>query len=120
MRSEFLKKCLNSITGPFIVGLLIVLIYPMKGWAQTQNGANPVLTILNPTLTSPTEPITVVLNYCPNGYNSSQLVIQVNNTSTVSNPQTITQCSVPMLGSYLWVDARGYLVLSLEIAPDPF
>jgi outer membrane protein assembly factor BamB/expansin (peptidoglycan-binding protein) len=65
------------------------------------------LTILNPTLSSPGEPVTVVLNYCPDPYNDMQLVIQVNDIATVSSPSTINQCSVSVQGSYLWVDANG-------------
>ncbi len=65
------------------------------------------LTILDPLLLSPAQPVTVVLNYCPDPYNSTELVMQVNNMATVSNPSTITQCSVSVAGSYLWVDKNG-------------
>ncbi len=50
--------------------------------AQTANGSNPVVTILNSSLSSPTEPVTVVINYCPTAYTDTYMAMVVNNTAT--------------------------------------
>ncbi len=73
-------------------------------FAQTVDGANPVITVLNPTLTSYTEPITVVVDYCLPAFSPSNvLLLNVN----ANGNTTINSCSVPVLGSYFWVDANG-------------
>ncbi|HTC21902.1 MAG TPA: hypothetical protein VK859_13685, partial [bacterium] len=88
-----------------MAGLAIVLLFaPSCVGAQTLNGANPLVTVLNPTLTSYTEPVTVVVNYCPVG--TGQFDVMLMNINDNGNT-TITSCSVPVLGNYYWVDANG-------------
>src|SRR5580658_6461715 len=86
-----------------MAGLAVVLLFaPSCVGAQTLNGANPLVTVLNPTLTSYTVP--VVVNYCPVG--TGQFDVMLMNINDNGNT-TITSCSVPVLGNYYWVDANG-------------
>src|ERR1700733_15144832 len=88
-----------------MAGLAAALfLAPSELLAQTVNGGNPLVTGLNPTLTSLTEPVTVVGNYCPVG--TGQVDVMLMNINDNGNT-TITSCSVPVLGSYYWVDANG-------------
>ncbi|HXL72144.1 MAG TPA: hypothetical protein VN963_00840, partial [bacterium] len=90
-----------------ILGLLCAcLLAPV--WAVAQpapDGTNPVLKVLNPTLTSYNEPVSVVLDYCEPAYTSSPAVILLNVNDNGNT--TITSCSVPVLGNYYWIDYYG-------------
>src|SRR5580692_7676119 len=102
MKRNLLLKSM-FLRGMFI---LAVVIFMGPSWlrAQSLNGANPLITVLNPTLTSYTEPVTVVINYCPVG--TGQFDVVLLNINDDGNT-TITSCSVPVLGNYYWVDANG-------------
>src|SRR5665213_422821 len=97
LKSFFLRPTLGL--------LLTCLLAPVWASAQTLDGANPFLKILNPTLTSYTEPVTVVLDFCEPAFSGSTAVALLNLNDNGNS--TITSCSVPVLGNYYWIDYYG-------------
>ena len=73
------------------------------GVASGTGACSNLVTILNPALTSPTEPVTVVVTYCTDPNNDTYLLMNINGNGS----NTIPGCSVPVKNSFFWVDVNG-------------